>query len=106
MKTMEIVPDVGERYLLDISGHRLAVDQPVEDGGADTAPTPTELFVAGLAACIAFYAGRYLTRHDVPRDGLRVAVDWQMADARPARVGAVSIRITPPAALPADRVAA
>ena len=28
---------------------------------ADQAPTPTELFVAPLAACVAFYVGRYLT---------------------------------------------
>jgi hypothetical protein len=33
-------------------------DQPVNDGGQDTAATPMELLVAALASCVAFYAGR------------------------------------------------
>jgi uncharacterized OsmC-like protein len=37
------------------------VHQPMADGGQDGA-TPTELLVASLASCIAFYAGRCLLR--------------------------------------------
>jgi putative redox protein len=40
----------GEQYDVDIRGHRLLADQPVDAGGADQAATPTELFVASLAA--------------------------------------------------------
>jgi putative redox protein len=69
------------------------VDQPVEGGGADSAPTPTELFVASLATCVAFYAGRYLTRHDVDRDGLAVEVAFQMASDRPARVTDIQLNV-------------
>jgi putative redox protein len=39
-------------------------------GGGDVGPTPTELFVAGLASCVAFYARRYLRRHDIDAEGL------------------------------------
>jgi organic hydroperoxide reductase OsmC/OhrA len=34
--------------------------------------TPTELFAASLAACVAFYAGRFLRRHGLTADWLRV----------------------------------
>jgi putative redox protein len=44
----------GDHFLVDVGGHTLSVDQPEASGGEDRGPTPTELFVAGLAACVAF----------------------------------------------------
>jgi uncharacterized OsmC-like protein len=96
----------GERYELAIRGHRITVDQPVHAGGADSAPTPTELFVASLAACVVFYAGRYLTRHGYERDGLTVSTEYDMATDRPARVTAVRLVVHPPADFPADGIPA
>ena len=82
----------GEAYEVSVRGHRVLVDQPGDAGGDDRAPTPTELFVASLATCVAFYAGRYLTRHGFSRDGLGVSVGFEMAADKPARVG--QIRLT------------
>jgi uncharacterized OsmC-like protein len=78
------------------------VDQPVEDGGSDAAPTPTELFVASLASCVAHYARRYLARHDLPIDGMSVAATFTMAE-RPTRVGQVSLSVTVPDGVPEER---
>jgi organic hydroperoxide reductase OsmC/OhrA len=44
----------GDRFAINIRGHQIHVDQPIDAGGEDTAPTPTELFIAGLASCVAF----------------------------------------------------
>jgi uncharacterized OsmC-like protein len=104
--TIEVGYLDGERYEININGHRLAVDQPVGSGGADSAPTPTELFVGSLAACVAFYAGRYLTRHGFDRDGLAVSTEFDMATDRPARVTAVRVCVHPPAGFPTDRIPA
>ncbi|ABD13811.1 osmotically inducible protein OsmC [Frankia sp. KB5] len=93
----------GESYAIGVRGHEMLVDQPLRHGGDDIAATPTELFVASLASCVAFYAGRYLTRHGVCRDGLRVAAEFDMATDRPARVAAVRLRIAVPASLPERR---
>lgn len=92
----------GERYVIGVRGHAVLVDQPAEVGGEDSAPTPTELFVASLASCVAFYAGRFLDRHQLDRTGLRVTAEFAMATDRPARVGAVRLRLTAPG-LPAER---
>jgi uncharacterized OsmC-like protein len=81
----------------------VTVDQPAALGGDDGAPTPTELFVASLATCVAFYAGRYLTRHGHPRDGLGVSVAYRMAADRPARVADVRLTVRVPKDLPAAR---
>jgi uncharacterized OsmC-like protein len=62
----------GDQFDINVRGHLVRVDQPVKDGGEDTAPTPTELLIASLASCVAFYVRRYLARHDLPTDGLAV----------------------------------
>jgi putative redox protein len=96
----------GEAYEVTVRGHRVLVDQPADHGGADDGPTPTELFVASLAACVAFHAGRYLTRHGYSRDGLAVSAGYEMASDRPARVGNIRLTVRVPADLPSQRWAA
>lgn len=93
----------GEAYEVAIRGHHVVVDQPAADGGQDRAPTPTEFFVASLASCVAYYAGRYLTRHGYSRDGLAVTTSFDMATDRPARVTAIRIELTVPGEVPAER---
>lgn len=93
----------GESYEIAVRDHRLLVDQPAQLGGADRAATPTELFVASLASCVAFYAGRYLTRHGYSRSGLAVSADFDLATDRPARVAAVRVSVRVPADLPRGR---
>jgi putative redox protein len=83
----------GDAYEIQIRGHRLTVDQPVEAGGANLGPTPTELFAASLAACVGFYAGRFLRRHGLAAEGLRVHCEATMSGGRPARVEAISLRL-------------
>ena len=100
---MDVRFESGECYEVSVRGHRLLVDQPADAGGQDAAPTPTELFVASLAGCVAFYAGRYLTRHGCSRDGLGVSVGYEMANDRPARVTGINLTVRVPADLPSKR---
>jgi putative redox protein len=93
----------GECYETAVRDHTIVVDQPADLGGADSAPTPTELFVASLATCIAFYAGRYLTRHGLSREGLGVSVTYDMATDRPARVTDVQVTLRVPGSVPPAR---
>ncbi|MFE3637525.1 OsmC family protein [Streptomyces cellostaticus] len=103
---LDVTHDGGDAYTVEVRGHRVRVDQPVDSGGTDTAPTPTELFAASLATCVAFYAGRYLHRHGLPRTGLRVRAEFVMATDRPARIGSVRLVVVPPPELPEKRRAA
>lgn len=92
----------GDRFGIAVRGHTLTVDQPTDAGGEDTAPTPTELLVASLASCIAFYVRRYLARHGLPTHGLGVDASFEMG-ARPARVSAVDVRLHLPDGVPESR---
>jgi putative redox protein len=96
----------GESYAVATRGHTVLTDQPSTAGGADTAMTPTELLVASLSSCVAFYAGRYLARHGLNRDGLHVTAVFTTATDRPARVGTVRLTIHVPSGLPPGREAA
>ena len=95
----------GDRFGIGIRDHEVVVDQPAALGGEDTAPTPTELFVASLTACVAFYARRYLTRHDLPVEGLEVTADFR-TETKPSRVSDVDIAIRLPDGVPGERRAA
>jgi uncharacterized OsmC-like protein len=92
----------GDRFDITIRGHTVSVDQPVDLRGEDTAPTPTELFIASLASCVAFYARRYLARHKLSSDGLAVETTFELA-LKPSRVGRIDVRIVLPVGTPDER---
>jgi len=96
-----VVNTHGDRMAIRIRGHDLVSDQPMDAGGEDAGPTPTELFVAGLAACVGFYAERFLRRHG-SADGLSVTTDFTMSTDRPSRVASVDLRIDVPGSLRED----
>jgi putative redox protein len=91
----------GDRLRLTVRGHDLSTDQPVADGGEDTAPTPTELFAGALAACVGYYAERFLRRHGLAAAGLTVACEYRWAE-NPHRVGQINLEVVAPG-LPADK---
>jgi putative redox protein len=93
----------GERFRITVRGHELVVDQPLDEGGGDEGPSPVEIFVASLASCVAYYAGQYLRRHDIPVEGLAVECDFAFAKDRPARVGGIELRVIVPEGFPEGR---
>lgn len=96
-----VVPLSGDAFQATVRGHALRVDQPLDDGGQDTGPTPVEIFVASLATCVAHYAGRFLDRHGLDRGALRVTAVHTMAADRPARVTALTVDVEVPELPPA-----
>jgi putative redox protein len=102
---MVVVTHAGrDRLRIEVRGHEVYTDQPVEDGGDDSAPTPTELFVASLAACIAFYAERFLRRNGLTTDGLKVTSEYEWAE-NPHRVGGIDLAVVVPGLTDAKREA-
>jgi putative redox protein len=93
----------GDRHLISVRGHELIVDQPRSDGGEDAGPTPTDLFVASLASCVAHYARRALGR-----EGGRPSVHcrWSMSATTPWRVTAIEIEVRLPEITSPARLAA
>ena len=96
---MEVRHVDGDRFEVGIRGHTLVVDQP--DGG-DAGPTPVELFVAGLASCVAALARRYLLRHGLPVAGLAVTASHDTTEP-PTRVTRIRLVLRVPDGVPEHR---
>lgn len=57
--------------------------------GADVFPNPTDVWVAALGACVAYYAGKYLRAHYL-LPGVTVTTTFKMGIG-PARVARIEI---------------
>jgi uncharacterized OsmC-like protein len=93
----------GDAYDMDVKGHQVRVDQPEFAGGTNTGPTPTDLWVASLAACVAYYAGKYLRDNALPTE-VTVRTVFKMAIG-PARVSRIQMTVDAPG-LPEEQRAA
>jgi len=93
----------GDRHRITVRGHEIVVDQPVDAGGEDAGPTPTDLFVASLASCVAHYARRGL---GAGGEGPKVRCTWRMSETPPWRVAAITIEVTLPASTTEARLVA
>jgi putative redox protein len=101
LATITVTHLTRQSFEVETRGHKVVVDQP-HRGREEAGPSPTELFVAGLAACVGHYAGTFLYRHELPYDGLRVECEWAMRASEPARVSRVEMRVTTPAPVPEE----
>lgn len=99
MNSMKVTFDRGKIFRAHVRGHEIAVDQPLDNNGEDTAPTPTELLVAALGTCVGLYANSFLRRHEVDTSGLSLEVIWEKA-TNPDRISAFSIKLHVPAGVP------
>jgi ribosomal protein S12 methylthiotransferase accessory factor len=84
----------GVAVVADYKGFVIRTDQPVEDGGANSAPSPYDLFIASLGTCAGFYALRFCQQRQLPTAGLelRVALDRNPESGRLDRV-AIDLRL-------------
>lgn len=98
---LSVVNIGGDRHRITIGRHELIVDQPRDAGGEDAGPTPTALFVASLASCIAHYARRGL---GAGGGAPAVHCTWTMSETPPWRVAEIGIDVTLPAGTPDRRV--
>ena len=92
MPSLTITHEGSDRYRIDVRHHSLLTDQP-SPSGTDEGPTPTELFVASLASCAAFFVGRFLGRRVKLDPRFSVECDYRMSDEPPHRVADVELRI-------------
>jgi uncharacterized OsmC-like protein len=53
-------------------GHSFISDEPEESGGEDLGPTPQELLITALGACVAITLRMYAQRHEWPLDDVSV----------------------------------
>ncbi len=68
------------RHVIDVRHHHLAVDEPLEEGGDDSAPDPQELLAASLASCTAVTIEMYARRKGWDLGYVEVECDYTPAE--------------------------
>ena len=96
---VKVTWDGAVRFTADIRGHKVPVDQPVQGGGADSAPGPLELLPAALGTCVAFFVKQFLATRGVDPTGLEVEVGV-LGATNPHRIGRFDVRVVLPSGVP------
>ena len=76
--------------LEDHRGHHWLSDEPLEAGGADKGPAPTQLLLSSLGACTAITVRMYAARKSWPLTGCEVRLE--LNPEGPRAEGGVDIR--------------
>jgi putative redox protein len=85
----------GQSFDVQVRGYPLVSDEPVTLGGDDEGPTPTELMVAGLAACAADEVVKCLVAIGARFEPTEVGADFAW-DAEGRRVASIRLSVTLP----------
>lgn len=91
----------GESFDIRVRGYALISDEPITLGGDDEGPTPTELMVAGLAACAADEVVRCLAAIGERFEPAEVGADFAW-EAEGSRVASIRLSVTLPRELSAS----
>ena len=69
---MEITFPGGVQVNAQFNGFEIATDQPERNGGRNSAPSPSDFFLASLGTCAGFFALRFCQQRHLSTDGLRL----------------------------------
>jgi putative redox protein len=62
----------GRRVDAHVAGHVIHTDQPLDNGGEDTAPSPFQLFLASIGACAGIFVQGFCAKRGIDPSGLRI----------------------------------
>lgn len=79
--------------------HTIRTDQPVKDGGTDTAMSPSALLYASMATCMGFYALRFCQQRNLSIEGLGLSLT-PVRGAESGRITDVRVEVRTPRDFP------
>ncbi len=89
------------RHDVEIGEHRVTADEPEDEGGEGTGPSPQELLAASLASCTAITMEMYAQRKGWRVGDVVVDVDYEPAQRGSPTRFVMSVRL--PKELPEDQ---
>jgi putative redox protein len=102
MSLISISRKAGQGVEIQVRAHQVITDFSVDDGGQDQGPSPSELLVGALGACIAILVQRYCDRHGYTDGEVSTNLTYELAD-NPKRIGAVTIDLEIPKDVPEEK---
>jgi putative redox protein len=89
------------KHDLEVRDHRLTADEPEDNGGEDTGPSPQELLAASLASCTAITIEMYAKRKGWDIGDIAVDVNYEPAQRGSPTKFQMSVRL--PKELPEEQ---
>jgi putative redox protein len=85
---MEITFDGGKVVTAHSHRHIIRTDQPVADGGGDSAPSPYELFLASIGTCAGIYVKSFCDNRQIPTEGMKIiqSYEWSKETGLPEKI--------------------
>jgi putative redox protein len=99
--TSEIIVTLpgGRRVDAALGGHVVRTDQPVDNGGEDTAPSPFQLFLAAIGTCAGIFVQGFCAKRGLPTEGIRI-VQRPRVDPETGVLASVDLEIQVPPSFP------
>jgi putative redox protein len=69
---MEIKFEGGKVVSAHTRGHIIRTDQPLDNGGGNTAPAPFDLFLASIGTCAGIYVKSFCDNRKISTDNIRI----------------------------------
>jgi putative redox protein len=104
---MEIIVDFpgGAKVDAQLGSFTVHTDQPKEDGGDNSAPSPFAIFLASLAACAGYYVYGFCKTRGIPMEGVKL-IQRTESDLKSKLVSKVSLEIQIPSTFPKEYASA
>lgn len=69
---MEIYFNGGKVVNAKFDDHIIITDQPLDNGGGNTAPAPFDLYLASIGTCAGIYVKSFCDRREIPTKDIRI----------------------------------
>lgn len=85
---MEITFDGGKVITAHTHGHIIRTDQPLDNGGENTAPAPYDLFLASIGTCAGIYVKSFCDNRNIPTEGIKIiqSYEWNQETGLPVNI--------------------
>jgi ribosomal protein S12 methylthiotransferase accessory factor len=95
----DITFEGGKKVNARFNGFTVSTDQPQEDGGDNSAPSPFDYFLASLGTCAGFYVFSFCDARGLSKEGIRLTLQSEYNEEK-GRLEAVRLTIHVPESFP------
>ena len=81
-------------------GFTIFTDQPIEDGGENSAPSPFDFFVSSIGTCAGYYVLSFCELREIPLKDIKLSLDAKYNDDA-HRLESVQLKLHLPSSFPA-----
>jgi len=85
----------GRRVDAKIAQHVVHTDQPIDNGGQDSAPAPFDLFLASIGACAGIFVQGFCAKRGIPFEDIRLTERPQFAEDGTLQAVDIDIQLPP-----------